>query len=217
MKSGRGLEKLCSVFFQQPFGPLPGSSYSGGFWRLLSFCKIWKVLHRQPSLSSGQIGRCFSKNEIPNAKCEKFCITHLSPLLVRMVHPTISTRLSHLKKMDWALGKWEMLRWILQKLDFWRSISGLHIVLKVQNRGQPIQNYWCRRPYCLSVKGLAIIDLPWSSFGKCFWDDKNWGWESFPLPVPSKDWYPTNLQISIVTFSCLFIYLEERFACSGAR
>lgn len=112
--------------------------------------------------------------------------------------------------MDWALGKWEMLRWILQKLDFWRSISGLHIVLKVQNRGQPIQNYWCRRPYCLSVKGLAIIDLPWSSFGKCFWDDKNWGWESFPLPLPSKDWYPIILQISFVTFSCLFDLLGRK-------
>ena len=52
--------------------------------------------------------------------------------------------------------------------SFWRSISGLHIVLKVQNRGQPSITYLCSRLYCLSVKALAIIDLPWSPFGKCF-------------------------------------------------
>ena len=46
--------------------------------------------------------------------------------------------------------------------SFWRPISGLHIVLKVQNRDQPSITYLCSRLYCSSVKGLAIIDLPLS-------------------------------------------------------
>ena len=156
------------------------------------------------------------KYQMQNVK--SFASLAFPPLLVRMVHPTISTRLSHLKKMDWTLGKWEMLRWILQKLAFWRSIYGLHIVLKVQNRGQPIQNYWCRRPYCLSVKGLAIIDLPWSSFGKCFCEttkieDGNLFLSPFPPRIDTQLFYKYHLSPSLV----FLIYLEERFACSGAR
>ena len=45
MKSGRGLEKLCSVFFQQPFGPFFGPAPHipeafGGFCRFAKFDKF---------------------------------------------------------------------------------------------------------------------------------------------------------------------------------
>ena len=80
MKSGRGLEKLCSVFFRQPFGPLPGSSYSGGFWRLLAAFVVLQNLKSFASLAFSVFRSDWSMFfKKWNTKCKMWKVLHHSP------------------------------------------------------------------------------------------------------------------------------------------